>query len=124
MRIVIKYFLYTDGDYRLDNAETLGCTAMNEADEYGDYFDYIGFAEFQSSMDWRCKSDAKDFLWRFLCDGIRVSYTHAWLIKDFYNIIDDLTDQIGLFDRGSAGMRRRLTGNHSATRIEIEMTDN
>lgn len=124
MRISIKYFLYTDGDYCLDNAEVFGCTGREVVDEYDDYFDYVGSAEFHNESDVDCKTNAIDFLWRFLCDGIRVSYTHAWLLKDFYNIIEELVDQIDLFDRGTAGARRSLSGNHSATRIEIEITDN
>ena len=124
MRIIIKYFLYTDGDYRLDNAEAFGCTGREVVDEYDDYFDYVGSAEFHNESDLDCKASAKDFLWKFLCDGIRVSYMHAWLLKDFYNIIEELVNQIDLFDHGSARGRRSLNGNHSATRIEIEMTNN
>lgn len=94
MQINISYTLYTDGDYGLRNAEDFGCTNRDIVVDDFEYYDYVGSMEFKYEEEWRCKSEAKNFLWRFLCDGIHISYTHPWLLKDFYDIMESLENII------------------------------
>ena len=65
MQINISYTLYTDGDYSLRNAEDFGCTNRDVVVDDFEYYDYVGSMEFKYEEEWRCKSEAKDFLWRF-----------------------------------------------------------
>ena len=118
MQINISYTLYADGDYSLRNAEELGCT---NRDNYFECYDYVGSMEFKCEEEWRCKSEAKNFLWRFLCDGIHVSYTHPWLLKDFYDIMESLEDVINEYQEGISVAKKHITGNYEGTEIKIEI---
>lgn len=116
MKIKIIYTLYTDDDYDLKNAEEFGCiTNRHECN-------YIGFMEFKDNEAWRCKHKAKSFLWRFLCDGIHVSYTHPWLLKDFYDIIESLENVINEYQEGISVAKRHIAGNYEGTEIKIEIS--
>lgn len=119
MRIEISYTLCTDGDYGLRNAEDLGCA---NRDNYFEHYDYVGSMEFNYEEEWRCKSEAKSFLWKFLCDGIHVSYTHPWLLKDFYDIIEFLENVIDEYQEGISVAKRHITGNYEGTEIKIEIS--
>ena len=81
----------------------------------------MGFVEFKNEEDWRCKSEAKNFLWRFLCDGIHISYTHPWLLKDFYDIMKSLENVINEYKEGISVAKRHITGNYDGTEIKIEI---
>lgn len=122
MQINISYILYTDGDYSLRNAEELGCTNRNVVVDADDYYDYVGSMEFKHEEEWRCKSEAKSFLWKFLCDGIHVSYTHSWLLKDFYDIMESLENVINEYQGGISVVKRHITGNYEGTEIKIEIS--
>lgn len=122
MKIKIDYTLYTDDDYSLRNAEEFGCTNRNVVVTDFEYYDYVGSVEFNYEKEWRCKSEAKSFLWRFLCDGIRVSYTHPWLLKDFYDIIKSLENVINEYQEGISVATRHITGNYDGTEIKIEIS--
>ena len=114
MQINISYTLYTDGDYSLRNAEDFGCTNRDVVVDDFEYYDYVGSMEFKYEEEWRCKSEAKDFLWRFLCDGIHISYTHPWLLKDFYDIMESLENVINEYQEGISVDRKstRLNSSH------------
>ena len=88
MKIRIRYYFCTDGDYSLKNPDDFGCTER-EVEIDDEYFDYIGTIDFENEEAWRCKLDAKTFLEKLLCDGIHISYTHYWLMKDFYSLKDN-----------------------------------
>ena len=122
MKINIIYSLYTDGDYSLKNPESFGCTGKDVKIDDDEYYDYIGSAEF-ASKDESCKSDAISFLWRFLCDGIHVSYMHPWLLKNFYELIESLEDVINKFENGMSVTRKHIYGNYDGTEIEVVITD-
>lgn len=122
MKINISYTLYTDGDYSLRNAEEFGCTNRNVVVDDFEYYDYVGSVEFKYEEEWHCKSEAKSFLWRFLCDGISVSYTHPWLLKDFYDIIKSLENVINEYQEGISVAKRHITGNYDGTEIKIEIS--
>ena len=78
--------------------------------------------EFKNEEDWRCKSEAKNFLWRFLCNGIHISYTHPWLLKDFYDIMKSLENVINEYKEGISVAKRHITGNYEGTEIKIEIS--
>lgn len=122
MQINISYTLCTDGDYNLRNAEDLGCTNRDVAVNDFEYFDYVGSMIFKDEEEWRCKSEAKDFLWRFLCDGVHVSYTHPWLLKGFYSIIESLENVINEYQEGISVAKRHITGNYEGTKIKIKIS--
>lgn len=122
MQINISYTLYTDGDYSLRNAKEFGCTNRNVVIDIYEYYDYKGSVEFSNEEDLCCKSEAKDFLWRFLCDGIHISYTHHWLLKDFYDIIESLECVIDEYKDGISVTKRHLAGNYEGTEIKIEIS--
>lgn len=122
MQINISYTLYTDGDYGLRNAEELGCTNRGVVVNDFEYYDYVGSMEFKDEEAWRCKNEAKSFLWRFLCDGIHVSYTHPWLLKDFYDIIESLENIINKYQEGISVEKRQIAGNYEGTEIKIEIS--
>lgn len=117
MRIIIHYFLNTDGDFCLNTPDKFGC--INKDIVIGnDFFDYVGTMNFQYEDETACKRNAKDFLERFLCDGISVASSYYYLVKDFYNMIDQLIDFI---DNNTSGIQfRRLSGNYSGTIIIVE----
>ena len=57
-----------------------------------------------------------------ICDGIHVGYTHHWLIKDFYEMIERLTDFISSCIRRGYYMNtaiEELGGNYSGTEIRV-----
>ena len=122
MRINVSYTLYTDGDYSLWNAEKFGCTNRNVVVDDDEYYDYVGSMEFKYEEAWRCKNEAKNFLWRFLCNGIHISYTHPWLLKDFYDIMESLENVINEYQEGISVAKRDITGNYEGTEIKIEIS--
>lgn len=116
MKIRIKYSFYTDGDYNLKNYDDFGCTDR-EVEIEDEYFDYLGNAEFDNNEIWRCKHDAKNFLTQLLCDGIHISYTHYWLMEDFYNVVESL---INFIDKNNSGeICKNLSGNYERTKINV-----
>ena len=120
MRITIDYFLYTDGDYKLKHLQKFKCLQKNV--ELNDQlYDYVGSVDFEDD-EWKCKHEAKEFLWKFLCDGIRVSYTHHWIIKDFYKIIEKLEKVIDEFTFGIVVVSEGLFGNYEGTKIRVIMS--
>lgn len=123
MKINISYTLYTDGDYTLRNAEEFGCTERGVKINNDEYYDYVGSVKFTNEEKWRCKSEAKSFLWKLLCDGLSVSYTHPWLIKDFYTIIEDLTKAIDSYETGLSVYTRSLSGNYEGTNFRVKITE-
>lgn len=120
MRIEILYKLYTDGDYSLNNPEHFGCTDRNVKTEYDDSYDYVGSKLFENKDEFTCRMLAREFLEEFLCEGIRVSPGHYWLLKDFYNIIDFLINAISKdFEENEREYIRGLSGNQSGTEIIV-----
>jgi len=116
MKIKIEYYFYTDGDYSLRNYNNFGCTGR-EIEIEDEYFDYIGVVNLDNDETWRCKHDAKNFLTQLLCDGIHISYTHYWLMEEFYNIIESLINFIDKNDSGE--ICKNLSGNYEGTRIDV-----
>lgn len=117
MKIRITYGFYTDGDFSLRDPEKFGCTGIDVEIE-GDYYDYVGTITFENDDIWKCKYDAKRFLEKFLCDGIHVSYTHYWLLKDFYDSIMSLIEFIEKNNTGEFCEER--SGNYDGTYIKVE----
>lgn len=118
VKIRIKYSFYTDGDYCLRNYNNFGCTDR-EVEIEEEYFDYLGYVEFDNNEIWRCKYNAKNFLTQLLCDGIDVSYTHYYLIRYFYDVIESLIEFINRNDSGE--ICKSLSGNYEGTRISVEI---
>lgn len=119
MKIVIIYTLYTDGDYRLDNPEEFGCIKE-------DSYHYSGSVEFVFDEKVRCLMEARNFLYKFLCDGLHVSYSHAWLLKDFYDLIESLVNKISHYEPNESGKyicEKSIGGNYSGTNFEILITE-
>lgn len=117
MKIRVRYGFYTDGDYSLRNYEEFGCTGR-EVEMEDEYFDYVGVMDFENEEVWRCKLDAMSFLEKLLCDGIHISYTHYYLMEDFYNIIESLVEFISQNNTGE--LCKRITGNYDETFIRVE----
>ena len=117
MKIRILYTFYTDGDYSLKDPDNFSCTGREVTIE-DEYFDYIGNRDFENEEVWRCKNDAKNFLTQLLCDGLHISYTHHWLVEDFYNIIESLIELINSNDSGE--LCKKLTRNYDGTMIGVE----
>lgn len=117
MKIRISYNLYTDGDYSLENAEKdFGCQYRNvNIAPY--FFDYAGWIYFEHEDRLICKENAIDFLWKFLCDGLHISYTHPWLLDDFYKLFKSLEDFIKNFEPGNneTEIIKEFDGNYSGT---------
>ena len=118
MKIRVSYAFYTDGDYSLQEPEKFGCTGQ-EVEIEEDFYDYVGVVEFETIDIVRCKMDAKDFLERLLCDGIHVSSSHYWLLKDFYDIIDGLMNFINHNNSGEC--YDTIGGNQDGTVIKVEI---
>lgn len=119
MKIIIIYTLQTDGDYNLDNPKKFGCIKE-------DGYHYSGTVEIVSDKKSCCLMEAKNFLYKFLCDGLHVSYTHAWLLKDFYDLIESLVNKIGHYKPDESGKyicEKSIGGNYSGTNFEILIID-
>lgn len=117
MKIRVSYGLCTDGDYSLRNPKRFGCIQRDvEIEE--DFFDYVGTMDFESEKEWRCKHEVKIFLEKLLCDGFHISYTHYWLLEDFYNIIESLLNFIK--ENNSGELCKKLSGNYDGTYIKIK----
>ena len=117
MKIQIIYELCTDGDISLRKPEKFGCTGQNIEVE-DEYFDYIGNMTFENSNDFLCKEEAQNFLEKLLCDGVRVSHSHYYLIKDFYEIIDYLINFIN--DNNEGLCCKELKGNWDKIQILVQ----
>ena len=118
MIITFNYCLYTDGDFSLRNSEKFGCIGQDiETEE--EYYDYIGEMTIEHNDSSRCKINMRSFLEQFLCDGIHVSYTHYYLLRDFYEIIDNMISFINQNDNGVS--YRQLGGNYSGTYFSIKI---
>lgn len=85
--IRIKYSLCTDGDYHLKNHRMYGAI-QDENDE-----DYEGEVCFTGDI-YRAARSAVDFLWCMLCDGLHFSWSHPWLVRDFYDMFQRLHDSL------------------------------
>jgi len=106
--VELPYVIYVPG----------GIVELNDRIEIEDeYFDYIGVVNLDNDETWRCKHDAKNFLTQLLCDGIHISYTHYWLMEEFYNIIESLINFIDKNDSGE--ICKNLSGNYEGTRIDV-----
>lgn len=116
MKIRVSYGFYTDGDYSLRNSEDFGCTAK-EIEIEDEFFDYVGVMEFENEEAWRCKDDTKIFLKQLICDGIHISYTHHWLMKDFYDSIESLINFINENDTGE--LCKKLSGNYEGSYLRV-----
>lgn len=123
MQIDINYTLRTDGDYKLNNEKDFGCTGIEVISDDFTYYDYIGSIKFENENAELCKKDAQNFLWRFLCDGICVSYTHHWLLKDFYELVESLDEFIEQFESGIAFFQKHISGNYEGTKIDVSITE-
>lgn len=117
MKISIIYTLHTDGDYKLDNPEEFGCIGREVDDDV--FYDYIGLTEFENVDMLRCKNNAKDFLWKFLCNGLHFSYARPCLLKDFCKLIESLVDVINNFEAGIFVTRKHISGNYDGTEFEV-----
>lgn len=112
MNIKILYTLHTDGDYGLRDMQEFGA---EEDDEY-DYVGEVTFTDKNSTMH-TSKLEAIEFLKRFLCEGIYIGTSHMWLMKDFYDIIENLINFIN--DNDSGIYTRSLSGNHEGTEFIV-----
>ena len=127
MKIKVSYQFCTDGDYGLDNPEEFGCTGKEvkledySDDEYDEYADFVGEMIFEDCDSWKCKNNAKSFLQKLLCDGIHVSYTHYYLLEDFYNMIDRSIHFISRSDKGK--YCESIGGNQDGTEIRVEFIE-
>lgn len=117
MKIWISYGFCTDGDYSLRNLDILGCTEKQVTIE-DTVFDYIGVIYSENENESECKLKARTFLQKLLCDCIDISYTHYWLIKDFYIIIDSLIDFID--ENNSGELYKEMDGNYNGTYIKVQ----
>lgn len=127
MKIKVSYQFCTDGDYSLDNPEEFGCTGKDvkledySDDEYDEYADFVGEMIFEDCESWRCKNHATSFLKKLLCNGIHVSYTHYYLLEDFYNMIDRSIHFISSSDKGE--YCEFMSGNQDGTEIRVEFIE-
>lgn len=117
MKIKIVYGFCTDGDYGLDNPESFHCIGK-DVEVNDNYYDYIGQVDFESDEDWRCKLEAQCFLKKLLCSGLHISYTHHYILKDFYDLIDCLLKFIVKHESGI--IVKSLSGNYDGTFISVE----
>lgn len=111
MKIRISYEFCTDGDYSLKECNHFGGKEIN--DEY-----YVGEKIFENEDNWKCKNEAISFLEEIMCDGLHISYTHYWLLGEFYYIIESLIKFIDRHDKGD--FYEEINGNYSDTFIKIE----
>ena len=118
MKIDIFYTLYTDGDYYLKEPKKFGARKMSEGS-----YQYTGHTTFGNEVVWRCKNEAKNFLWKLMCEGIQVSYTHPWLVDDFYHCIDALANHIDAFESGDIIATEYITGNYDGTEFTLVMSE-
>ena len=127
MKIKVSYQFCTDGDYGLDSPEEFGCTGKDikledySDDEYDEYADFVGEMIFEDCDSWKCKNNAKSFLQKLLCNGIHVSYTHYYLLEDFYNMIDRSIHFISSSDKGK--YCESMGGNQDGTEIRVEFIE-
>lgn len=110
LKIHIQFQLCTDGDYSLSNPELFGATLNH-------YEDYIGEKIYKMEDTIMCQISAREFLEDFLCNGLHVSPSHYYLLKDFYEIIDE---SIKFITKGEDGcLTKELSGNYDGTYLTI-----
>lgn len=118
MVITIEYKFYTDGDYGLRTPENFGCVGKDvEMDDIS--YNYVGVMTFENEDEGRCKSEAKSFLAKLLCDGIHISYTHHYLMKSFYEKIEMLMSFIDRHNQGISCVK--IDGNQEGTEFIVYM---
>lgn len=79
--------------------------------------DYFGEVVFESEIPSTCRINAKEFLSRMLCDGIQISHTHYWLVKSFYDVVNELVEFVEQSEPGV--VKRELSGNQDGTAILV-----
>lgn len=67
----------------------------------------------------RCQISAREFLENFLCNGLHVSSSHYYLLKYFYEMIDEVIEFIIKGEDGS--FTKELSGNYDGTYLTIIM---
>ena len=67
----------------------------------------------------RCQIRSREFLEDFLCNGLHVSPSHYYLLKDFYEMIDESINFIIKGEDGS--LTKELSGNYDGTYLTIIM---
>lgn len=112
MKIIIKFNLETDGDFSLRNPEQFGTYLI-------DFEQYSGEKIFEDTDVWRCKYNAKCFLENFICDGIHISSSHFYLLKEFVDVVIELESFINNADYGY--FTKEIFGNYEGTEISVEI---
>lgn len=118
--ITVAYWLYTDGDYSLQNPHDFGCTGLDVMIGQ-DYYNYTGLVSFSGVDDSSAKSDAKTWLKKFLCDGIHVSYPHYGLLSRFCTIIDELLAFITDSSNKNDSIIKSMGGSHEGSHIVLSI---
>lgn len=121
MNIKIDCTFHPDGNYMLKNPEAYGCTARNVNSGGKTSIIYECSAVFEDEKIWKCKRDARIFLEKLICEGIRVSYTHWWLLKWFSDATGEL---IKFIDDSNSGTYCKEIGDETdETKISVTFTD-
>lgn len=130
MKIVIKANFSTDGDYNIDGYEYSLFTVCEDIDidlpdrkfkihteENNQHLfddDYTFIKTFACDDETYCEMYARSYLEQLLCN-IRVSFTHYYIIKYFYEMFDEAIKSIGhekyFYDS--------IGGNYDGTDLEI-----
>ena len=100
----------------LRNADKFGCTDEAIVVQ-GQYYDYMGSAEFCYYDAVRCKEEARAFLAKFLCEGICILFSHYELTKELYDKVDALIQFIS--NNSTGEITEILTGDYKGTALKI-----
>lgn len=107
--IRIKYKLYTDGDYVLRNHRMYGARHMHDSEEYDGEVCFDG-----GLMDAARK--AVSFMWCMMCDGLHFSYTHPYLVREFYDMFKRLEDALWAWVKA----REKDPSGHPCDQLRLE----
>lgn len=84
LTLVCKF--QTDGDYSVHSSDEI---VISGEDEH-----YMTTLQFSGANIVNAVRPAIGALWRILCEHIQVGWTHPYLLKDFYEMIETLEDEL------------------------------
>lgn len=120
MKITIKYTLYPDKDFRLDNPKSFGGKWVDDLDSY------VGKAKFKGE---NAELDAIKFLEKFVNEGIYCKDGYEYLLEDFYYIKSNLElfilgrEEYYIEKRDNDTYIQTLEGNYKGTKFEVNIKE-
>lgn len=122
MKIIVNIAIETDGDFRVENADSYGLTGDGESLSGEFVFDDSTPLYIYEEHDYRKfgpKWRATALFKHMLCD-MRVYFTHYWVLDDLYHLFNNAMKAINNNEKSYCDS---LSGNYDGTMISFKVFD-